>query len=78
MPRDIFRRTADETPLTASPDAKTPAFGSFAEQSQSSRGPSEKDGLHPYVATLGLADLDSCVALEKAAFPEHERVRNSR
>ena len=29
--------------------------------------------LHPYVATLGIGDLDACVALENAAFPEHER-----
>lgn len=74
MPRDLFgRRTADETPLTASPDAKTPGFGSFAEQMQLSRGNTAKDDLHPYVSTLGLADLESCVALENATFPEHER-----
>lgn len=29
--------------------------------------------LHPYVQTLSLADLDSCVALENAAFSEEER-----
>lgn len=32
-----------------------------------------KNDLHPYVQTLSLADLDSCVALENAAFPEEER-----
>ena len=75
MPRDLFyRRAADEAPLTESPDAKTPGFGSFAEQLQSSRGKSREDGLHPYVSTLGIADLKSCIALENAAFPEHERV----
>ena len=29
--------------------------------------------LHPYVQTLSLSDLGSCVALEDATFPEHER-----
>lgn len=29
--------------------------------------------LNPYVQTLSLADLESCVALENAAFPEEER-----
>lgn len=29
--------------------------------------------LHPYVQTLSLSDVDSCVALENATFPEHER-----
>lgn len=32
-----------------------------------------KNDLHPYVQTLSLADLDSCVALENAAFSEEER-----
>lgn len=32
-----------------------------------------KNDLHPYVQTLSLADLESCVALENAAFPEEER-----
>ncbi|KAL8789170.1 MAG: hypothetical protein Q9213_001277 [Squamulea squamosa] len=29
--------------------------------------------LHPYVQTLTLSDLESCIALENATFPEHER-----
>ncbi|KAI4245942.1 MAG: hypothetical protein L6R40_002158 [Gallowayella cf. fulva] len=29
--------------------------------------------LHPYVQTLSLSDLESCVALESATFPEPER-----
>ena len=32
-----------------------------------------KDKLHPYVQTLSISNLDSCVALENAIFPEHER-----
>ncbi|MCJ1468131.1 hypothetical protein MMC07_006759 [Pseudocyphellaria aurata] len=34
---------------------------------------SARNDLHPYVQTLSLADVDSCVALENAAFPENER-----
>lgn len=29
--------------------------------------------LHPYVQILSLSDVDSCVALENATFPENER-----
>ena len=29
--------------------------------------------LHPYTRPLTISDLESCVALENAAFPEHER-----
>ena len=34
---------------------------------------SEKDNLHPYVQTLSISNLESCVALENAIFPEQER-----
>ncbi|MCJ1313875.1 hypothetical protein MMC25_007555 [Agyrium rufum] len=43
-----------------------------AMAAQERRG-KQKDDLHPYVSTLTLADLESCVALENAAFPETER-----
>lgn len=33
----------------------------------------ERNHLHPYVQTLSLSNLDSCIALENAAFPEEER-----
>lgn len=77
MPRGLFaRRNADDGPRTASPDAKTPKFIGSSDQTQSSNGDAtQNDSLHPYVSTLGLADLECCVALENAAFPEIERVR---
>lgn len=77
MPRGLFaRRNADDGPRTASPDARTPEFIGFSDRMQSSRGDAPRnDSLHPYVSTLGLADLESCVALENAAFPDNERVR---
>jgi hypothetical protein len=34
---------------------------------------SKLDELHPYVQTLSLSDVESCVILENAAFPPNER-----
>ena len=34
---------------------------------------SERNDLHPYVQTLSLSNLESCVALENAVFSEEER-----
>ena len=33
----------------------------------------DRNHLHPYVQTLSLSNLESCVALENAVFPEAER-----
>lgn len=33
----------------------------------------KRDELHPYTQTLTLNDVESCVRLEAATFPEHER-----
>jgi len=33
----------------------------------------EKNKLHPYVQLLSISDLEACVALENATFPEQER-----
>ena len=33
----------------------------------------QKNHLHPYVQILSISDLEACVALENAAFPENER-----
>ena len=72
MPRELCSRQDQATPLAASPNAQAPRFGSFAEEMRYS-GLEEKGNLHPYVQTLTVADVESCVALENAAFPEHER-----
>ncbi|KAL8950462.1 MAG: hypothetical protein Q9222_003502 [Ikaeria aurantiellina] len=45
-------------------------FGSFRN---AQAGGKNLEDLHPYVQTLSLANLDSCVALENATFPAHER-----
>lgn len=44
-------------------------------QGQRSRGAAANkyDDLHPFAQILALSDLEACVTLESAAFPEHER-----
>ena len=41
--------------------------------SNSLRTGTEKANLHPYVQALSIADLEGCLALEEACFPEEER-----
>ena len=51
----------DETPLTA-------------QQMRSNRAKiNQRNDMHPYVQTLSISDLESCVALENAVFPAEER-----
>ena len=33
----------------------------------------QMNDLHPYVQTLSISNVEDCVALENAVFPEHER-----
>lgn len=40
---------------------------------QAPGGKAKENKLHPYVQTLSISNLESCVALENAVFPEHER-----
>ena len=50
-------------------------FLGLQRQGQRSRGvaANKYDNLHPYTQILSMSDLEACVALENAAFPEHER-----
>ena len=74
--------------LTASPEIKTPQPGDISEDSQGVDGfiihsddsedstmkkKNEEKNIHPYVQTLSLSDLESCLAVENAAFPEPHR-----
>ncbi len=59
-------------------DSQTAASGFLhifkkQQKPQQEDDPSTKDEFHPYVQTLSIADLESCIALENAAFPEDER-----
>lgn len=46
---------------------------SFGASKNARGGKNDLSNLHPYVQTLSLSDLESCIALENATFPEHER-----
>lgn len=50
-------------------------FLGLQRQGQRSRGvaANKYDNLHPYTQILSLSDLEACVSLEDATFPEHER-----
>ncbi|KAL8709331.1 MAG: hypothetical protein Q9220_005924 [cf. Caloplaca sp. 1 TL-2023] len=45
----------------------------FGNLRNAQAGVKNMEDLHPYVQTLSLANLESCVALENATFPTHER-----
>ncbi|KAL8829205.1 MAG: hypothetical protein Q9170_006274 [Blastenia crenularia] len=45
----------------------------FGTSRNARAGNKDLSDLHPFVQTLSLSDLESCVALEDATFPEHER-----
>lgn len=49
---------------------ETPSFGVLRN---ARAGNKDLNDLHPYVQTLSLSNLEGCVALEDATFPEHER-----
>ena len=52
-----------------------PFMGLQRQLMQRDRGgpPNKFDDLHPYTQILSLSNVDDCVELEEAAFPEHER-----
>ena len=73
-----------QTPGPSSPNGQGNHINGFAIYSEDYRDPqpsnrmrnttdSKKGNLHPYVQTLSVQDLESCVALENAAFPEQQR-----
>ncbi|KAI9678328.1 MAG: Nucleolar GTP-binding protein 1 [Caeruleum heppii] len=80
MPRDLI---AEESSrgfiLTESPEQQGGVNSDPGEQEeytstwQAQPPTSEINVAHPYVRPLTLADVESCLALENATFPEHER-----
>ena len=89
MPRDIFPGdlilTASPEAKTPRPPAFSEQDASINQFLNNNHDDSDKDlqrsdklresdeNLHPYVQILSISDLESCVALENAAFPESER-----
>jgi hypothetical protein len=87
MPRDLGLDEKDKekeksVPLTESPNSTEFETHSSEEQQEGrfvlqrrtlQDRANTSQNLHPYTRPLTISDLESCVALEEAAFPEHER-----
>ena len=86
MPRDLEALVKEDTlqgmpPITKSPDTmeekERPTLIDMDDEeymiNQLSQKNTERDKIHPYTQTLKESDIDSCVKLEEATFPEHER-----
>lgn len=79
-PLTLTRSPESQTSMTSSQGGfnelsldKDPQSLTHAQLRSKGANISARNDLHPYVQTLSLADVDSCVALENAAFPENER-----
>jgi hypothetical protein len=82
MPRDLGLEEGpvalSESPHSTEASEEQQNNGQFImlvdHQVQASRRPDSIGKLHPYTCLLTISDLESCVALENAAFPlEQER-----
>ena len=54
-------------------DIRMSNYASFLRRPAMSEKTNQRDELHPYTATLSVSDIDDCVQLEDAVFPENER-----
>lgn len=81
MPRDLSALAnegtlSDMSHLSASPeralDAESPDISNHSGIAVAHSNP-QRDQINPYTQTLSLSDVESCVRLEEAAFPPHER-----
>lgn len=63
----------DQQPTQQDPPGSQDEPPMMFRDSIQAKGNQERDELHPYTQTLTLSDVDSCVILEEAAFPPHER-----
>lgn len=84
MPRDLQNERAAEgaheemAPLTKSPDPVDEQIpGGLEDEDQLinilSQTNEKRDKIHPYVQTLSLSDIESCILLEDETFPPQER-----
>jgi hypothetical protein len=86
MPRDLEAIAKEDTlqgmaPITKSPETmedkdKMTLIDMDDEEAMInalSQRNEKRDELHPYTQTLSLTDVESCVQLEEATFPPHER-----
>jgi hypothetical protein len=84
MPRDLEAIAKEDTlqgmpHIAKSPDTMDdrPTLIDMDDEeymiNQLSQRNAERDKIHPYTQTLKESDIDSCVKLEEATFPENER-----
>lgn len=86
MPLDLDHQEVQDAPIENGDEAGYPgdysddANGRFVIINNADEGRQDDDGqtrtlrsLHPYTRPLTVSDLDSCIALENAAFAENER-----
>ncbi|MCJ1286699.1 hypothetical protein MMC26_006045 [Xylographa opegraphella] len=72
-PRPINSQDEEQLPSNAFTIVRDESDDREQQLSNTLRRSDEKIKLHPYVQLLSLSDLEACVALEAATFPEHER-----
>ena len=80
MPRDLSREapSKDPPPEDQEPELERDSSNDGLEDesilaSIMSQQNEKRDALHPYVQTLSLSDVESCVRLEEETFPPQER-----
>ncbi|MCJ1393118.1 hypothetical protein MMC18_005990 [Xylographa bjoerkii] len=72
-PRANASQDQDQLPSNAFTIVRDESDDREQRLSNTLRRSDEKNKLHPYVQLLSISDLEACVALEAATFPEHER-----
>ena len=72
-PRPNASQDPDQLPSNAFTIVRDESDDREQQLSKTLRRSDEKNKLHPYVQLLSISDLEACVALETATFPERER-----
>ena len=72
-PRPNASQDQEQLPSNAFTIVRDESEDREQQMSNRLRRSDEKNKLHPYVQLLSISDLEACVALEAATFPEHER-----
>ena len=72
-PRSNTTQDQEQLPSNAFTIVRDESDDREQQLSSTLRRRDEKNKLHPYVQLLSISDLEACVALEAATFPEHER-----
>jgi len=75
MPRDLFQRTVQEvrSPEEMTQEQTEERSAMMASPSPSTETLKHDNSVKPYVQSLTMLDLESCIKLEEATFPPQER-----